>query len=114
VLAYLARYTHRVAVANSRLISVDATGVTFKWKDYRIEGPGQTMTLSTHEFIRRFLIHVLPKGLHRIRHYAPPISLALANCSPCRKAQRSLISIPTPNLISPALCQTHAHAAVAA
>jgi hypothetical protein len=71
VLAYLARYTHRVAVANSRLISVDATGVTFKWKDYRIEGPGRykTMTLSTHEFIRRFLIHVLPKGLHRIRHY---------------------------------------------
>ena len=71
VLAYLARYTHRVAVANSRLISVDATGVTFKWKDYRIEEPGRykTMTLSTHEFIRRFLIHVLPKGLHRIRHY---------------------------------------------
>jgi hypothetical protein len=71
VLAYLARYTHRVAVANSRLISVDETSVTFKWKDYRIEGPGRykTMTLSTHEFIRRFLIHVLPKGLHRIRHY---------------------------------------------
>ena len=71
VLAYLARYTHRVAIANSRLISADATGVTFKWKDYRIEGPGRykTMTLPTHEFIRRFLIHVLPKGLHRIRHY---------------------------------------------
>ena len=71
VLTYLARYTHRVAIANSRLISVNETGVTFKWKDYRIEGPGRykTMTLSTHEFIRRFLIHVLPKGLHRIRHY---------------------------------------------
>ena len=71
VLAYLARYTHRVAIANSRLISADQTGVTFKWKDYRIEGPGRykTMTLPTHEFIRRFLIHVLPKGLHRIRHY---------------------------------------------
>ena len=71
VLAYLARYTHRVAIANSRLISADHTGVTFKWKDYRIEGPGRykTMTLPTHEFIRRFLIHVLPKGLHRIRHY---------------------------------------------
>ena len=71
VLAYLARYTHRVAIANSRLISADATGVTFKWKDYRIEGPGRykNMTLPTHEFIRRFLIHVLPKGLHRIRHY---------------------------------------------
>jgi hypothetical protein len=71
VLAYLARYTHRVAIANSRLISVDETGVTFKCKDYRIEGPGRykTMTLPTHEFIRRFLTHVLPKGLHRIRHY---------------------------------------------
>ena len=68
MLAYLARYTHRVAIANSRLISADETGVTFKWKDYRIEGPGR-LTLPTHEFIRRFLIHVLPKGLHRIRHY---------------------------------------------
>jgi Putative transposase len=71
VLAYLARYTHRVAISNRRLISADETGVTFKWKDYRIEGPGRynTMTLPTHEFIRRFLTHVLPKGLHRIRHY---------------------------------------------
>jgi len=71
VLAYLARYTHRVAIANSRLIKADATSVTFKVKDYRIEGPGRhtTMTLDAHEFIRRFLIHVLPKGFHRIRHY---------------------------------------------
>jgi hypothetical protein len=71
VLAYLSRYTHRVAISNRRLISVDHTGVTFTWKDYRIEGPGRykTMTLPTHEFIRRFLMHVLPKGLHRIRHY---------------------------------------------
>ena len=71
VLAYLARYTHRVAISNTRLISAGETGVTFKWKDYRIEGPARykTMTLPTHEFIRRFLIHVLPKGLHRIRHY---------------------------------------------
>ena len=71
MLAYLARYTHRVAIANSRLISADETGVTFKCKDYRIEGPGRykTMTLPTHEFIRRFLTHVLPKGRHRIRHY---------------------------------------------
>ncbi len=70
VLAYLARYTHRVAISNRRLISADETGVTFKWKDYRIEGPGRykTMTLPTHEFIRRFLMHVLPKGLHRIRY----------------------------------------------
>jgi predicted Zn-ribbon and HTH transcriptional regulator len=71
VLAYLARYTHRVAIANSRLIGADADSVTFKVKDYRIDGPGRykTMTLAVHEFIRRFLIHVLPKGLHRIRHY---------------------------------------------
>ncbi len=71
VLAYLARYTHRVAISNRRLLSVDARGVTFKVKDYRVEGPGRytTMTLATHEFIRRFLMHVLPKGLHRIRHY---------------------------------------------
>jgi hypothetical protein len=71
VLAYLSRYTHRVAIANSRLIRVDADSVTFKVKDYRIDGPGRhkTMTLAVHEFIRRFLIHVLPKGQHRIRHY---------------------------------------------
>ena len=71
VLAYLARYTHRVAIANSRLVACGQNGVTFKWKDYRIEGPARykLMTLPTHEFIRRFLMHVLPKGLHRIRHY---------------------------------------------
>jgi len=71
VLAYLSRYTHRVAISNRRLISADQTDVTFTWKDYRIDGPGRykTMTLATHEFIRRFLMHVLPKGLHRIRHY---------------------------------------------
>jgi hypothetical protein len=69
--AYLSRYTHRVAISNRRLIAADQTGVTFKWKDYRIEGPGRytTMTLPTDEFIRRFLMHVLPKGFHRIRHY---------------------------------------------
>jgi hypothetical protein len=71
VLAYLARYTHRVAISNSRLIRADADSVTFRVKDYRIDGPGRykTMTLKAHEFIRRFLIHVLPKGQHRIRHY---------------------------------------------
>ena len=71
VLAYLSRYTHRVAISNRRLISANEGGVTFKWKDYRIEGPARykTMTLPTGEFIRRFLIHVLPKGVHRIRHY---------------------------------------------
>jgi hypothetical protein len=71
VLAYLARYTHRVAIANSRLISLDDSGVTFRCKDYRRDGAARygTMTLDTDEFIRRFLLHVLPKGFHRIRHY---------------------------------------------
>src|SRR5271157_1448876 len=71
VLAYLSRYTHRVAIANSRLIAFDNHSVRFKYKDYRIEGPDRykVMTLATNEFIRRFLIHVLPKGFHRIRHY---------------------------------------------
>jgi hypothetical protein len=71
VLAYLAGYTHRVAISNSRLIALDEKGVTFKWKDYRIKGCDQlkTMTLDAAEFIRRFLLHVLPSGFHRIRHY---------------------------------------------
>ena len=71
VLAYLSRYTHRVAIGNRRLIAMDERGVTFKVKDYRIDGPGRykTMTLRAPEFIRRFLLHVLPKGFHRIRHY---------------------------------------------
>jgi hypothetical protein len=71
VLAYLSRYTHRVAIANSRLIASDHTRVTFRWKDYRADGRDRQklMTLATGEFIRRFLIHVLPQGFHRIRHY---------------------------------------------
>ena len=71
VLAYLSRYTHRVAIANSRLIAFDPTGVSFRWKDYRADGRDRqkVMTLATGEFIRRFLIHVLPHGFHRIRHY---------------------------------------------
>jgi hypothetical protein len=71
VLAYLARYTHRVAIGNNRLVAADARGVTFKYKDYRVEGPERykTMTVAPGEFIRRFLLHVLPKGFHRIRHY---------------------------------------------
>ncbi|HEV1992607.1 MAG TPA: IS91 family transposase [Candidatus Dormibacteraeota bacterium] len=71
VLAYLSRYTHRVAISNSRLIALDRNGVTFKWKDYRAEGGERQkiMTLAADEFIRRFLIHVLPRGFHRIRHY---------------------------------------------
>jgi hypothetical protein len=93
VLAYLSRYTHRVAISNRRLISADETGVTFKWKDYRIEGPGryQTMTLPTHEFIRRFLIHVLPRGFHRIRHYG---LLASGNRAANIARARALLAVP--------------------
>ena len=71
VLAYLSRYTHRVAIANSRLIALDEGKVTFKWKDYRSKGRSRqkSMTLVASEFIRRFLLHVLPGGFHRIRHY---------------------------------------------
>ena len=71
VLAYLSRYTHRVAISNSRLISLDEHGVTFRWKDYRAKGKTRhkTMTLEADEFMRRFLLHVLPGGFHRIRHY---------------------------------------------
>jgi hypothetical protein len=71
VLAYLSRYTHRIAIANSRLVAFDGERVTFKWKDYRAKGDARykLMTLDADEFIRRFLIHVLPNGFHRIRHY---------------------------------------------
>jgi hypothetical protein len=73
VLAYLARYTHRIAIANSRLVAMDRHGVTFHWKDYLARSAGKawrkTMTLTAPEFIRRFLLHVLPDGFHRIRHY---------------------------------------------
>ena len=71
VLAYLSRYTHRVAISNSRLLALDERGVTFRWKDYRAKGKTRykAMTLSPKEFMRRFLLHVLPAGFHRIRHY---------------------------------------------
>ncbi len=93
VLAYLSRYTHRVAISNRRLISADETGVTFKWKDYRIEGPDryQTMTLPTREFIRRFLMHVLPRGFHRIRHYG---LLASGNRAANIARARALLAVP--------------------
>src|SRR5215831_8782105 len=95
VLAYLSRYTHRVAIANSRLIACDRDGVTFRWKDYRTEGRDRykRMTLSTDEFIRRFLIHVLPKGFHRIRHYG---LLAKAACADNIARARELLAVPTP------------------
>jgi hypothetical protein len=71
VLAYLSQYTHRVAISNRRLVAYDHHTVTFKWKDYRIKGNKRysTMSLATDEFIRRFLIHILPRGFHRIRHF---------------------------------------------
>ena len=71
VLAYLSRYTHRVAISNSRLLALDERGVSFRWKDYRAKGKTRykAMTLSPEEFMSRFLLHVLPSGLHRIRHY---------------------------------------------
>ena len=95
VLAYLSRYTHRVAISNRRLIAVDETGVTFKYKDYRIEGPERykTMTLATGEFIRRFLIHVLPKGFHRIRHYG---LFANGNRAENIARARELLAMPAP------------------
>lgn len=84
VLAYLGRYTHRVAIANSRLVSADETSVTFRWRDYRHGSASRLMSLDPHEFIRRFLIHSLPDGFHRIRHYG-----FLANG--CRRARLAII-----------------------
>lgn len=96
VLAYLSRYTHRVAISNRRLVRFDESGVTFRYKDYRRDGANrqQVMTLATDEFIRRFLLHVLPRGFHRIRHYgllagsARKASLALA---------RELLNVAAPS-----------------
>jgi hypothetical protein len=97
VLAYLSRYTHRVAISNSRLIKADDNGVTFKVKDYRIDGPGRhkTMTLPVPEFIRRFLIHVLPKRFHRIRHYG---LLANGNRAANIAKARELLAVPIPTI----------------
>ena len=122
VLRYLSRYTHRVAISNRRLISTDQNAVTFKYKDYRIEGAARykTMTLATDEFIRRFLIHVLPKGFHRIRHYGLLASTnraaniaTLASCSPCRLAQNNPTR-PKQRSTNLAYCRSHARAAAAA
>jgi Putative transposase/Transposase zinc-binding domain len=99
VLAYLSRYTHRVAISNRRLIATDGKTVTFKVKDYRIDGPGRykTMTLAAHEFIRRFLIHVLPSGFHRIRHYGLLASGVKAdNLALARKLLDVAASAPKP------------------
>jgi hypothetical protein len=81
VLAYLSRYTHRVAISNRRLVAFDERGVSFRWKDYRTKGKTRykTMTLSANEFMRRFLLHVLPGGFHRIRHYGLLANAARTN-----------------------------------
>ena len=95
VLAYLSRYTHRIAISNRRLVAADAHSVTFNYKDYRVEGEGRfkTMTLGTGEFIRRFLSHVLPKGFHRIRHYG---MLANGNRTDNVAKARALLGVPAP------------------
>ena len=100
VLAYLARYTHRVAIANSRLLALDERGVTFRCKDYRRDGQARyrTMTLAPDEFIRRFLLHVLPQGFHRIRHYG---LLASAGCKANIARARELIAAPMPLIETP-------------
>jgi hypothetical protein len=95
VLAYLSRYTHRVAISNRRLLAFDERGVTFRWKDYRAEGRTRhkTMSLSSGEFIRRFLLHVLPGGFHRIRHYG---LLANARRKSNLATARTLLHLPAP------------------
>ena len=95
VLRYLSRYTHRVAISNRRLVAADNTSIAFRWKDYRINGPGRwkTMRLHPHEFIRRFLMHVLPKGSHRIRHYG---LFANANRAANIATARALLHIVPP------------------
>jgi len=95
VLAYLSRYTHRVAISNSRLVAFDGERVTFKWKDYRAKGAVRCkfMTLDADEFIRRFLVHVLPDGFHRIRHYG---LFANGNRADNITHARQLLGVPEP------------------
>ena len=96
VLAYLSRYTHRVAISNSRLIAFDHKGVTFKYKDYRADRCARykRMTLALHEFIRRFLIHILPQGFHRIRHFG---LFAKTSGTDNLARARELLAVPTPH-----------------
>jgi hypothetical protein len=96
VLAYLARYTHRVAIANSRLVALDAGNVSFRWRDYRQEGKSKVMTLAAGEFIRRFLLHTLPDGFHRIRHYG---LFANGNRADMLNLCRTLLDMPSDNTI---------------
>ena len=99
VLAYLSRYTHRVAISNRRLIALDENGVTFNYKDYRGDGRARykVMTLTTSEFIRRFLSHVLPKGFHRIRYYG---LLAKSSCAENLARARQLLAVPKPQVLT--------------
>ena len=113
VLAYLSRYTHRVAISNSRLLAMDEHGVTFRWKDYRAKGRTRhkTMTLSAHEFMRRFLLHVLPAGFHRIRHYGLlangtrtnnlALARALLNDAPAQNAHTEHVGTTAPCFVCP-------------
>src|SRR5271155_3731397 len=94
VLAYLGRYTHRVAISNARLVSVTDEHVAFRWKDYRRDGKAKIMTLEPFEFIRRFLLHALPDGFHRIRHYG---FLANGRRAAMLAFCRSLLDMPSPS-----------------
>jgi hypothetical protein len=107
VLRYLARYTHRVAISNRRLIASNDKGVAFKWKDYRTEGAARytVMTLATHEFIRRFLMHVLPPGFHHIRYYG-----LLASSKRAENVARARQLITPPILPVDAIKTTGTHA----
>jgi Putative transposase/Resolvase, N terminal domain len=91
----LSRYTHRVAISNRRLVAADNEAIAFRWKDYRVDGPNRwkTMRLHPHEFIRRFLTHVLPKGFHRIRHYG---LFASTNRAQSIATARALLNVVPP------------------
>jgi Putative transposase/Transposase zinc-binding domain len=95
VLRYLSRYTHRVAISNRRLVAADSEAIAFRWKDYRLNGAHRwkTMRLRPHEFIRRFLLHVLPKGFHRIRHYG---LFASTNRAQSIATARALLDVAPP------------------
>ena len=109
MLAYLSRYTHRVAISNRRLLAFDARGVSFRWKDYRAKGRTryEAMTLAAAEFMRRFLLHVLPAGFHRIRHYglltnaARKNNLAVARHLLQHSASETAASLPADKTSSP-------------
>ena len=113
VLAYLSRYTHRVAISNRRLLAFDETGVTFRYKDYRRDSADrqQVMTLGVDEFIRRFLLHVLPRGFHRIRHYG--LLASSARKASLARARELLAVAPPPDddvPDEPLDVRPHAHA----